>query len=142
MAGMLYSLLFSGIVWLFYLWGPFYDSAITITASARVAASLTALHLFSYMFPFVVLGLVHERFNDGSVKNAAILASILTLVTFATPTLFLFNLGSFLYEQPLPLQLLDLSGTSLLLWAIVLVNIFLRNVIVAVWERWRVRAPS
>ena len=91
------------------------------------------------MLPFIVLGLVHGRFNDPTVRNAAILASILTLATFATPTLFAFNLGSFLYEHPLPLQLLDLSGTSLLLWAIVLVNILLRNVIVIVWESRRVR---
>ena len=138
-AGALYSLLFSGIVWLLYLWQPFYESAITITKSAGLAVLLTALHLFSYMLPFVVLGLVHRRFNDTLVKNAVILASILTLVTFATPTLFSFNLGSFLYEHPLSLQLLDLSGTSLLLWAIVLVNILLRNVLVAVWENWRSR---
>jgi apolipoprotein N-acyltransferase len=135
--GAMHGVLFSGIVWLIYLWSSFYDPATTIARSPATAAMLTAIHLLSYMIPFVVFAIIHKRFDDLSLKAAVTLASVLTLLTFVTPTLFDFNLGSFLYEHPLPLQALDLSGTSLLLWAIVLANILLRNLVVIAWNRWR-----
>ena len=140
----LYSLLFSALVWLGYLWQPFYESALTIAHSAASAAALTALHQSGYMLPFIVLGASHCLFDSRSVRDAVVLASLFTVTTFATPTLFAFNLASVLFEHPVPLQLLDLSGTSLLLWVIVLTNLLVRNFVEDVRDacQARRRRPS
>ena len=129
------SLVFSGLVWMVYLWRPFFDAASSITASQSSAAFLTALHLLSCMVPFVVLGVLHHRLDGDSVFSAIGLASVLVASTFLTPGLFTFNFGTLLYEHPVPLQLVDISGTSLLLWTIALCNLLLRNLIINAWHQ-------
>lgn len=129
------SLFFSTLIWLIYLWTPFYDAAFVISNEIFVASLLTFLHLLTYMIPFIVVGLIYHRFNSYRIIDAVYLASIFTFLSMTIPTLFTFNMGTCLYNYPLLLQVLDISGISLLLWLIVLMNLSLKNIILLLWHK-------
>jgi apolipoprotein N-acyltransferase len=132
---LLSSLLFSAIIWQVYYWTPFYESALTIAGSERSAAIFTALHWSTYMVPFLLFGALYRRCDSCSLWHGIYYASLFTLLLALTPVLFTFNLATFLYHQPVPLQLLEISGYSFLLWLILLVNLLLKNLLVIAWRR-------
>jgi apolipoprotein N-acyltransferase len=132
----LLSFLFSAIVQPVYQWIPFYESAKVITSSWELAALINLLLLAIYMPPFLLLGALYGRFESTSIRDALVSASVFTLVTVLVPVPFKFNLTTFLYDQPLLLQVLDLSGYSLLMWLVLFVNLLSRNLLLTIWQ-WR-----
>lgn len=133
---LLLSLLFSATVLPVYLWFPFYESAKVITSSWELAALLNLAFLLSYIPPFLLLGALHGRFESTSIRDALLSAAVFTLATVLIPVPFKFNLTTFPYDQPVLLQVLDLSGYSLLMWLVLFVNLLSRNLVLTIW-RWR-----
>jgi len=131
----LLSLLFSTLVWLVYLWTPFYDATFMISNETFIASVLTFLHLLSYMIPFIITGALYNYFRSYRLLDTLYLASIFTFLSMSIPTLFTFNMGTALYDSPILLQVVDISGVSLLLWLILVVNISLKNIIVLLLEK-------
>ena len=115
---------------------PFYGAALTISPNVPVAMLSNALILISYMFPYILFSALHGRFESITLRDSLILASWLTLGMVLTPVLFTFSPATFLYRQPVFLQVLEFSGFSLLLWVIVLVNLLVRNLLLMAWQRW------
>jgi len=131
----LLTLFFSTIIWLIYLWIPFYDAGLIISNEVFLVSSLTFLHLFTYMIPFIIVGSIYHHFNTYHIGDTVALASIFTFLSMTIPTLFTFTMVTSLYEHPLLLQVLDISGSSLLLWIILIVNVSLKNIILILWNR-------
>ena len=129
------SLIFAVLIWLVYLWTPFYNPAFMISNEMFLASFLTFFHLFSYMIPFILLGTIYHHFNSYHIRDTLYLASIFTFFSMSIPTLFTFNMGTSLYAFPLLLQILDVSGVSLLLWLILVVNLSLKNMILLLLKK-------
>lgn len=117
---------------------PFYGAALLIAPNTLVATLSTGLILLSYMAPYMLFSGMYGRFDTLRLQDSLILASWFTLGVVLTPVLFTFSLATFLYQQPVILQILEFSGYSLLLWIIVLVNLLLRNLLLMGWRWWTV----
>ena len=129
------TLIFSATVWLIYLWKPFYDAVFLISNKLFLASILTFLHLFLYMIPFIIMGLIYHKFKSYRILDAIYLASIFTFFSMYIPKLFTFNMAISLYNYPLLLQTVDISGVSILLWFIIIINLSIKNIIFLIIEK-------
>lgn len=131
----LLSFLFSGLIFLVYLWMPYYHAVFSIFDEKTLGTTLIFLHLFSYMIPFIIFGSLYHYFNSYRLRDSIYLASLFTVLSMGIPTLFTYNIATSLYNYPLLLQVVDISGVSLLLWSVVVVNVSLKNMLVLLWKK-------
>lgn len=131
----LLSFLFSGIICLIYPWTSFYDAAYLVSQEIFLASALTFVHLFSYMLPFIIVGAFYHVLKPYALLHTFFIASLFTVLSLGIPTLFTYNLATALYNYPLLLQVLDISGLSLLLWFIVVINMSLKNMLLLLWHQ-------
>ncbi len=123
----------AALAYLVYLWSPFYVSTTAITTSDSFAALLTFIFLFLYVLPFVLFGVIYPWFRNNTIANRIYLSSLLTTFTVLISNLFTHNLAFHLYDNPLVIQIVDISGVSLLFWVIVFVNLSLSHAIHNMW---------
>lgn len=131
----LVSFLFSSIIFLLYLWVPYSDAVFSIFDEKILGTTFIFLHLFSYMLPFIIFGSLYHHFNTCQLRDSIYLASLFTVLSMGLPTLFTYNMATSLYDYPLFLQVVDISGVSLLLWLIVFINLSLKNILFLLWEK-------